>query len=58
MSTTPFFGCHVMVVDPGTVIKDESSGREETVDENSAVTKGNLIYCTKKTFDELKRRAQ
>lgn len=37
---------HIMVVDPGTVVKDEASGREETVTDGSAVFKGNLIYCT------------
>lgn len=50
------YGCHVIVVDAGTVIKDERTGREETVTENSAVTKGALIYCTQRIFDALKER--
>ena len=52
------FGSHfVMVVDAGTTITEERTGRAETVDENSAVTKGRMIYCTQATFDLLKQGA-
>lgn len=52
----PFCGCTVMVVEAGTEIKDERTGRTETVEENSAVTKGPLIYCTQRTYDALTAR--
>ena len=55
-TTTPFGACHVMVVDAGTTIKDERTGREETVTKDSAVTKGSMIYCTQSVFDQLKAR--
>lgn len=49
--TTPFLGLHVMVVDTGTVIKDERTGDELTVDDDNAVNKGSVIYCTQPTYD-------
>lgn len=57
-NTTPFHGLNIMVVDPGTVIKDERTEREETVTENSAVQKGSVVYCTQKTFDALKAQSK
>jgi hypothetical protein len=52
-TTVPFFGFHVMVVDAGTVIKDERTGQEATVDDEAAVFKGKMIYCTKPIYDGL-----
>ena len=43
-----------MVVDAGTVIKDERSGEEVTVDDKTAARKGALVYCTKPVYDALK----
>lgn len=36
----------IIVVDPGTVIKDEASNREEVVTDGSVVVKGSRLYCT------------
>lgn len=57
-TTTPFLGMHVMQVDPGTVITDERTGMEATVEEDTFVTKGNVIFCTQKFFDKLKESIQ
>lgn len=57
-ATTPFLGMHVMQVDPGTVITDERTGQEATVEDDTFVTKGNVIFCTKKIFDRLKEEIQ
>lgn len=55
-STVPFVGLRVMEVDPGTKIKDERTGVEHTVDDETFVMKGNVCFCTKKTFDALRAR--
>ncbi len=54
-ATVQLGGYHVMVVDPGTTIRDETSGREETVDDSGVVFKGPVIYCTDLMFNGLKR---
>lgn len=55
---TPFFCLEVREVDPGTVITDERTGLKATVEDNTFVTKGNVIFCTQKTFDALKEKIQ
>lgn len=54
--TEQFCGVHVMVVDPGSVIKDERSGQEMVVTDDSCVFKGNIAYCTKPVFEKIKAR--
>lgn len=53
-TTTPWNGLHVMQVDAGTVIKDERSGEEITVTDDTAAFKGRVMFCTKKVFDRLR----
>ncbi len=53
-NTVPFNGLHVMQVDPGTVIKDERTGKEITVDDDTVAFKGGLMFCTKRIFERLK----
>lgn len=55
-STTAFGGVRVMVVDAGTVVRDERTGEEIVVDDATAAGKGGVIYCTQKIFDDLKAR--
>lgn len=55
---TPFLGMHVMQVDPGAVITDERTGMEATVEDDTFVTKGNVIFCTQKIFDKLREAVQ
>jgi hypothetical protein len=43
-----------MEVDAGTVIKDERSGKEITVDDETVAFKGRVCFCTKKIFTALK----
>ena len=57
-TTTPFHGLQIMVVDAGTVIKDERSGQEATITDSSYTIKGRLMYCTQPVFDKLKRHVQ
>lgn len=45
-----------MEVDAGTVIKDERTGKELTVSDTETVFKGNVMFCTKRTFDLLKEK--
>lgn len=52
--TVPFGALRVMQVDPGTVVKDERSGQEITVEDDTAAFKGNVMFCTKKVFDKLR----
>jgi len=47
-----------MQVDAGTVIKDERSGKEFEVTDDTFVTKGNVAYCTEKIFEAIKRKVQ
>ncbi len=54
-ATVPIGAYHVMVVDAGTVIHDDATEREETVDDGSLVCKGAVIYCTDLLFTGLKR---
>ncbi len=54
-TTVPLGAYHVMIVDAGTVIHDNASGREETVDDGSFVCKGAVVYCTDPSFKRLKR---
>ncbi len=56
-ATTPFNGMHVMVVDDGTVVRDERSGEEVTVDDKTVAAKGAVLYCTQSVFDALKAHA-
>lgn len=53
-STVPFGATRVMVVDAGTVIKDDRSGQEVTITDQTACSKGNVIFCTEATFEALK----
>jgi hypothetical protein len=53
---TDFGGLHVMVVDAGSVIRDERTGEEAIVDDNGCVRKGSVIFCTRAVFDALKAR--
>lgn len=55
-ATVPFNGMRVMVVDAGTVIKDERTGAEITVTDNAAAAKGGTIFCTQSIFDALKKQ--
>jgi hypothetical protein len=55
-TTVPFAGMHVMVVDVGTKVTDERSGEEVVVDDHTAASKGAVIYCTQKIFDDLKQK--
>lgn len=57
-TTVPFHGFKVMQVDPGTDIKDERSGETITVDDESSAVKGNIIFCTEKTFNALKAKTK
>ncbi len=52
--TIPFNGVHVMVVDAGTVIKDERTGDEVTVTDKVIARKGSVFYVTQPYFDALK----
>lgn len=55
---TAFGGIHVMVVDAGTVVKDERSGEEIEITDRTSASKGALLYCTQAVFDALKARAK
>jgi hypothetical protein len=57
-ATTPFHGMHVMVVDGGTVVRDERSGEEVTVDDKTVAAKGPVLYCTQPVFDAMKARVE
>jgi hypothetical protein len=52
--TVAFNGYHVMEVDPGTVITDERTGDEITVDDETVAVKGRVMFCTNKVFERLK----
>lgn len=49
-----FDGIEIIVVEPGTVIKNEKTGEEYTVTGDNFVTDHGVIYCTKAYFDKLK----
>lgn len=53
-ATVPFTGMHVMVVDAGTVITDERTGEEITVNDSTVASNGAVIYCTQVVFEALK----
>jgi len=55
-TTVPFGAMHVMEVDAGTVIKDERSGEEITVDDNTVAVKGSVMWCTAKTVAAIAAR--
>lgn len=55
-TTTPFGGLHVMQVDAGTVVTDERTGQSVTIDNETAVRKGNLVYCTSNIYEAIKAR--
>lgn len=55
-TTTPLGGLHVMQVDDGATIKDERSGEEITVTDDVCAMKGNILYCTKNTFQAIQRK--
>jgi len=44
---------HVLVVDAGTSVKNERDGSEIVVTDECAAQKGNVIFCTQKTYDAL-----
>ena len=56
-STVPLLGLHVMAVDAGTVVTDERTDQKVTIDDNTSCRKGNVVFCTEKTFEALKARA-
>ena len=45
-----------MEVDAGTVVKDERSGDEITVDDNTVAVKGTVMWCTAKTVEKKKKK--
>lgn len=53
-TTTPWGGLKVMCVDIGTVIKDERTGQEVTVDDETMALKGNVAFVTEKVFRAIK----
>lgn len=53
-----FSGVNVMEVDSGTVIKDERTGKSETVTDDTVVFKGRAMFCTKPMVDRLKREVK
>lgn len=57
-NASPFNGVKVMEVEPGTVIKDERSGKSKTVTDDTVVFKGNVMFCTKPMVDRLKREVK
>lgn len=56
--TVAFNGYHVMEVDPGTVVKDERTGDEITVNDETVAVKGRVMFCTKNIFESLKARCK
>lgn len=56
-TTIPLGALHIMEVDAGTVITDERSGQFQKVDDDNFVVKGNVVFCTAKTYEALKARA-
>lgn len=50
-----FGGVQFREVSSGTVIKDDRTGQEVTVDDNTAAFRGNVFYCTAKTVQALRR---
>ena len=55
-TTTPWGGMRIMCVDIGTVIKDERTGQEIKVDDETMATKGNVAFVTEKVFEAIKAR--
>lgn len=51
-----FGSIRIVCVEPGTVIKDESTGEEVTVDEEHVVRKGLVFYVTQTQYDAIKAR--
>lgn len=58
LHTVPFNGMHIMVVEAGTKVKDERSGEEVVINDETAASKGPVIYCTQKTFDAMKEEVR
>ena len=56
--TVAFNGWHVMEVDSGTVVKDERTGEEIIVNDETAAVKGRVIFCTKKVFEGIKEKCK
>lgn len=54
-TTQPFKGMNVMVVDSGTKITDDRTGKEAKVDDENIVQKGGVIWCTQSMFEKLKK---
>lgn len=52
-SGTSIVGLRLIIVEAGTTITDNQSGRSETVQEDGAVKAGGAIYCTKPVYDLL-----
>ncbi|CUX07731.1 hypothetical protein CFBP6626_07620 [Agrobacterium tumefaciens] len=57
-STISFLGMILMRVDSGTIITDEVTDQEFTVEDDTFVAKGNVIFCTHKFYDRLKEQIQ
>lgn len=55
-TTTPLGGMKVMQVDVGTVITDERTGMEAIVNDDTFVMKGNVMFCTQKTFEAIQAK--
>ena len=54
--TTSLDGLHFMVVESGTIIRDERSGEEAVITDTEAAKKGSVVYCTQAVFDSLKEK--
>ncbi len=52
--TTPLGTMHVMQVETGTSVKDERTGDEIIVDDNTCAIKGRVIFCTERVYENLK----
>jgi hypothetical protein len=48
-----FMGFTLYVVEPGTVIIDDRTGQQETVDEDGAVIAASRIYCCRAVYFRL-----
>jgi len=55
-TTTPLAGLQIMVVDAGTKIKDERTGEEVEITDETTACKGRLVWCTQNIYDSLKER--
>ncbi len=57
-TTTPLLGMHFVRVDAGTVITDQRTGKQATINDDNYLIRGNVVFCTHKTFDDVKANLQ